>query len=62
MKWSPFSFARLRKPIRRRPITRARLAVEQLESRLAPSVDVLTYRYDIASSGANLNESQLKSG
>jgi Bacterial lectin/Fibronectin type III domain len=46
---------------RRRPIQRSRIALEQLESRLAPSVDVLTYHYNVPgnNSGANLNETQL---
>ena len=57
LNWHPFR--RLRKSIRRQPITRLRLAVEELEARLAPSVNVLTYHYDIASSGLNQNETQL---
>ncbi len=51
-------------PFRRRPQTRwpyVRPAVEQFESRLSPSVNVLTYRGDVPgnNSGANLNETQL---
>jgi hypothetical protein len=38
---------------------RRRLAVELLEARLAPSVNVLTYHNDIASTGANLGETAL---
>src|SRR5438445_13294544 len=59
MNWNPFSFRRLTKSIRRKPITRKRLAIEELESRLTPSVNVLSYRNDIASTGLNSNEIQL---
>ncbi|HEV3237958.1 MAG TPA: fibronectin type III domain-containing protein, partial [Gemmataceae bacterium] len=58
MKWNVFSFRRVRQPVRRKPITRYRLALEQLETRLTPSV-VLTYHNDIASTGLNANETQL---
>ena len=44
---------------RLRPIRRARVQCEQLESRLAPSVNVLTFHNDIASTGLNANETQL---
>ena len=44
---------------RRRPIRRAPARFEQLESRLAPSVNVLTFHNDIASTGLNANENQL---
>ncbi len=44
--------------IRKAP-RRVRLALEALESRLAPSVNVLTFHNDIASTGLNPNETQL---
>jgi hypothetical protein len=56
MTWNLFRFAR---PARRRPIIHASLAIEQLEHRLAPATNVLTYHYDIASTGLNPNETQL---
>jgi hypothetical protein len=64
MAWSSlklFRFARTRlartQP-RRRPIRRAQLRVDELESRLAPAV-VLTFHNDIASTGLNNAETQL---
>src|SRR5216683_85572 len=57
MNWKPFTFAR-RAP-RRRPILRKYLRFEELESRLAPSVNVLTFHNDIASKGLNSNETLL---
>jgi fibronectin type 3 domain-containing protein len=60
MKWNSFSFGRFQKPARRRPITRAQLAVEELEARLTPSaVNMVTYHNDNTSSGQNLNETVL---
>jgi hypothetical protein len=44
---------------RRQPVRRARVRLEELESRLAPSVNVLTFHNDIASTGLNPNENQL---
>ena len=58
MKWPSFRFFKGRKLVRR-PITRTRLAIEELESRLLLSVDVLTYQYDTANGGVNANETQL---
>src|SRR2546421_1054773 len=57
MSWRPFKFARTTHV--RRPIRRSRLKLEQLESRLAPSVNVLTFHNDIASTGLNANETSL---
>lgn len=48
-----------RKAPRPRPIRRAQLQLEELETRLAPSVNVLTFHNDIASTGLNANETQL---
>ncbi len=44
---------------RRRPLGPARLALEELEPRLAAAVDVLTYHNDLARTGANLAETTL---
>src|SRR5436309_4870140 len=57
MSWRPFKFARTTHV--RRPICRSRLKLEQLESRLTPSVNVLTFHNDVASTGLNSNETQL---
>src|SRR2546421_12653509 len=57
MSWRPFKFARTTHV--RRPIRRSRLNLEQLESRLAPSVNVLTFHNDIARTGLNANETLL---
>src|SRR5260370_39671557 len=35
--WNLFSFRKLREPIRRKPIRKMRLALEELEARLTPS-------------------------
>src|SRR6516165_3663433 len=43
----------------RPPITKTRLALEELESRLAPSVNVLSYHNDTSSDGQNLSETIL---
>jgi autotransporter-associated beta strand protein len=48
-------------PSRRLPIRRYTLALESLEQRIVPSVDVTRYHYDNQSTGANLNETQLTS-
>jgi hypothetical protein len=58
MKWKPFRFS-LPRRLLRRPIRRVHLALEALESRLAPSANVLTFHNDIASTGLNPNENQL---
>ena len=52
-----FRFARTRGPraARRTPS----LAVQALESRLLPAVNVLTYHNDLARTGDNLQETQL---
>src|SRR5438094_8466713 len=57
MSYSPFKFAR--RPVIRRPLCRKQLRLEELESRLAPSTNVLTFHNDIASTGSNPNETQL---
>jgi autotransporter-associated beta strand protein len=49
----------VRKPLRRRPIRRATVNLEQLENRLAPSVSVLTWNYGSSSTGVNPNETLL---
>jgi len=54
-----FRFLGGRRPSRRLPITRARLALEELEHRLTPAVNVLTFHNDLASTGVNANETQL---
>jgi fibronectin type 3 domain-containing protein len=60
MRWIPFSSAKLRKPVRRRPITKARLALEELEARVTPSaVNMITYHNDNTSTGQNLSETVL---
>ena len=57
MRWNPFKFTR--RPARRRPITRGALAVQALEARLAPAVDVLTYHNNAQSTGVNAAETAL---
>jgi hypothetical protein len=55
-----FSFLRFLKSVpRRTPVRFARLRVEQLESRIQPSVNVLTYHNDNTGSGLNAAENQL---
>ena len=58
MNWNPIWFRRRGNPSRRKPGARFWVAAEELEMRLALSV-ALTYHNDIASDGANLNETQL---
>src|SRR5262249_26893805 len=45
--------------LRLRPFQRAHLQLLELESRLPPSVNVLTFHNDIAATGLNANENQL---
>jgi hypothetical protein len=62
MIWTISPFRRFHKTVCRRPIRRpSRPSVERLETRLAPSVDVLTWRGNVPgnNSGANLFETQL---
>ena len=59
MHWSLASFIRRLKTPRRQPITRARLGLEYLEDRLAPSVSVVSHLNNNVTSGQNLNETQL---
>jgi len=59
--WPNFKklFSSKRKPRPRRPIHRAQVLLEQLECRLAPSINVPSFRYDIGGTGVNANENQL---
>jgi fibronectin type 3 domain-containing protein len=60
MKWpcrKLFSFTH--RPACRAPLRKARLRMEQLETRLAPSTNVLTYHNDNFSSGQNVTETVL---
>ena len=61
MKWSPSAlFRRARRPSRQQPFRKNyRPLLEPLETRLAPSVSVLTYHNDNSRSGDNLNETIL---
>jgi fibronectin type 3 domain-containing protein len=60
MKWTAVSLRRRwLKPSRPRPRTQARLVLEELETRLAPSADVLTFHNDAQSTGVNPNETAL---
>jgi len=60
MLWlSLLHFFGARQSSRQRPIRNARLALEEFESRLVPSVNVLTYHNDNASTGQNLAETIL---
>jgi autotransporter-associated beta strand protein len=43
----------------RRSLRRAQIRLEQLETRLTPSINVLTWNYGSASTGVNPNETQL---
>jgi len=55
-----FGFSGSRKTARRRSVHQAKLVLEVLESRLAPSAtDVLQYHNDASSDGQNLNETIL---
>ncbi len=58
MSWMPFHFTRSRKPVRK-PIRRTSLLLEELETRLTPSTDVLSYHNDNSSTGQNLSETVL---
>jgi hypothetical protein len=60
-----FWFARkgiLRRQTSPRPIHKTQLALEELEARLAPAVNVLGYHNDNASTGQNLGETALTPG
>src|SRR5204863_4753402 len=48
--WNLFKSLGGRRPTRRRPVTRARLAPEELESRLVPSANVLDFSAGFAGS------------
>jgi hypothetical protein len=58
-RWLPRRGCRGNEPVRRRPSRKVRLALETLEDRLMPSVNVLTYHNDFASTGLNAAEVQL---
>ncbi len=57
MSWNLVRFFAATRPSRLRH--HARLALEALEARLAPAVNVLTYHNDIAATGTNTSETQL---
>jgi hypothetical protein len=59
MDWSSLRAFKFVKIQRRPRIRRAGVHCEELESRLAPSVNVLTFHNDMASSGLNAGENQL---
>src|SRR6266404_3587931 len=57
MSWFPLrAFQSSRRTPRRQPGRRAWARCEELETRLAPSVNVLTFHNDIASTGVNASE------
>src|SRR6516164_8003236 len=61
MLWTHLKFSAGRKPAHRLPKRQLRqLAIEQLEARDVPSVNVLSYHNDNASSGDNLSETTLR--
>jgi len=62
MRWFTRTFFAARHSARRQPLQTIRPVVEEFESRLAPSVNVLTYHNDNASSGQNLAETILTPG
>ena len=59
MIWKLLKLYRHSKTRRRQPIRKVRLVIEAFEDRLAPSVSVLNFHYDMASSGLNANETLL---
>src|SRR5437660_8805410 len=64
MSWiTSYSARRRRVPIRRQPFQpHCRPFLEELEQRLSPSVNLLTYHNDNASTGQNLAETALTPG
>ena len=59
MRWCTYSSRFIRRPLRRSHSKRCRLQLETLESRLSPSVNMLTYHNDNSSTGQNLAETAL---
>jgi hypothetical protein len=59
MSWTVRGFLAALKSSRRQPLRKTRLALKELEARLAPAVNVLHFHYDNASTGVNVNETRL---
>src|SRR5262245_18152686 len=59
MSWNPFKYRSARQQPKLRPIRKSALQFKELETRLAPAVNVLPFHNDIASTGQNLGETAL---